>query len=31
MTFVDNMRANFAGMVMCHMIADSHEELVARA
>ena len=27
--FVDNMRASFGDMVMCHCIADTHDELVA--
>lgn len=29
--YVDNMRASFRGMKMCHMIADSHEELLEMA
>lgn len=27
--FVDDMRAGFGKMVMCHLIADTHEELLA--
>lgn len=26
--YVDNMRASFRGMIMCHMTADTREELL---
>lgn len=31
MVYVDNMNAPFRGMIMCHMIADSTEELLTMA
>ncbi len=31
MVYVDDMFAPFRGMLMCHMIADTHEELLAMA
>lgn len=27
--YVDGMRAQFGSLVMCHMVADSHDELIA--
>lgn len=29
--YIDDFNAPYRGMIMCHMIADSHEELVAMA
>lgn len=29
--YIDDYRAPFAEMVMCHMIADSHDELMGMA
>jgi Protein of unknown function (DUF4031) len=29
--YVDDMKAQFGSLVMCHMIADSHDELIAMA
>jgi hypothetical protein len=31
MVYVDTMQAGYRGMIMCHMIADTHEELVSMA
>lgn len=27
--YVDNMRAKYGRLIMCHMIADTHDELIA--
>ena len=27
--YIDNWQAPFRGMLMCHMIADTHDELIA--
>lgn len=29
--YVDDMKAPFRGMIMCHMVADTEEELIAFA
>ncbi|MBL4789098.1 MAG: DUF4031 domain-containing protein [Kordiimonadaceae bacterium] len=29
--YVDTMKASFRGMVMCHMLADTHQELLEMA
>ncbi len=29
--YVDDMEAEFGNMIMCHMIADTHDELIAMA
>lgn len=29
--YIDSMNLNYRGMVMCHMLADTHHELVAMA
>lgn len=29
--YVDDMRAPFGRLIMCHMIADTHEELISMA
>jgi hypothetical protein len=28
MVYVDNMNAHFGDMIMCHMVADSNDELL---
>jgi pentose-5-phosphate-3-epimerase len=31
MVYVDDMEAEFGNMIMCHMMADTHEELIEMA
>ena len=31
MVYVDDMKAAYRGMIMCHMIADTHDELLTMA